>query len=94
MKIYNPSFTTSLWQLGFITDEEFKKYMKSENYYKPKVDVPSSKKSNKSNTLYALTPIKFSNDVQDFIKTHARVEDHGHFKLYFINDTSYIEFYG
>jgi len=94
---HDPNFVTTLWKIGFISNKEFDKYMKSEKYYHPKMDGPAinkQKADKKPNTLYVLKPIEFSYDVRDFIESHAEVEYNDHFKLYTINNTNYIEFNG
>lgn len=90
MKIkLDPAFATSLWQLGFMTDEEYKDYMMTEKEYKVRTDVEPKHKP-----IYALTETKFSDDVLDFIKSHADVETNSHVTTYKINNQVYIEFNG
>lgn len=90
MKIkLDPEFTTSLWQLGFISDEEYKNYMMAEKEYNVRADVEPKHKP-----MYALVETKFSDEVLDFIKNHADVETNSHVTTYKVNNQVYIEFNG
>lgn len=90
---HTPEFIFNMHKLGYISQEEFDKFMMSEEKYIPKFNM-EQEESKSEDTMYSLLEIKFSNDVRDFIESHADMQQFNGFRIYTINKIKYIVFDG
>lgn len=95
---HTPEFICSMYRLGYISQEEFSKYMLSEDRYIPKInmkqDMPELTESKPQHTMYSLVETEYSKEVRDYIESHADMQQFNGFRMYMVNNVKYVVFDG
>lgn len=91
---HTPEFIFSMWRLGYVSQEEFDKFMLSEDKYIPKFNMEENKKVEQKRPMYVMIESGYSNEVRDFIETVGDMEHRNGVTVYRVNNCKFVVFDG